>query len=172
MVRADVGGAARASDVDADKRHTPRREAGDQRIVVVDADEDGCIEAMLGSRVARLEQEWVEARLRKPPRDRREDLSEEEERQVAVPGIVPDDDPDEARLVGHQRARSRIGGIADGTRYLADPLTGLDAHVALVVQRAGNGRDRDTGLLGDILDRRSDSPFRNDTPLVFFRRAA
>ena len=71
MVRADVGGAPGASDVDADERHATRREVGDQGIVAVDADENGCIEAMLGAGVGRLEQEWVEARLRKPARDGR-----------------------------------------------------------------------------------------------------
>ena len=163
MVRADEGGAACASDVDADKRHAPRCEVGDQRIVVVDADQNGCIEAMLRACVGRLKQEWVEARLRKPSRDRREHHSKEEERQVAMPGIVADDDADEPCLVGHQRACSRIGGVADGTRHLADALTGLVAHVAFVVQRARNGRDRDSCLFCDILDRWSAAHDGNDT---------
>ena len=78
-------------------------------------------------------------------------------------GIVADDHADEPRLVGDQRACSRIGGVADGTRYLEHLLTGLHAHVALVIQRAGNGRNRDASLLCDILDRRSVAHDRNDT---------
>jgi len=53
MVGADVGGAAGAPDVDADERHLPRGEIGDQRVIVVHADQDGRVEAMLGADVAR-----------------------------------------------------------------------------------------------------------------------
>jgi hypothetical protein len=54
VVGADVGGtAAGASDVDADERHLPRGEVGDQCIVVVHADQHGCVEAMLDAALAR-----------------------------------------------------------------------------------------------------------------------
>jgi hypothetical protein len=164
MIRADVGGAAAgAPDVDADERHLPRREVGDQRVVVVDADQDGRFEAMLDADVARREQQGVIARLREPSRDRRQHLAEEDQREVAVPGVIADDNGDESRLLGCQRACDRIGAVADRSGHLANALTRLHAHVALVVQRAGDSRDRDAGAYCDILDRRSLAHEGNDT---------
>ena len=55
VIGPDVGCSARASDVDADERHLPRGEVGDRRVVVVNADEHRCVEAMLEPDVARLE---------------------------------------------------------------------------------------------------------------------
>jgi hypothetical protein len=57
---------------------------------------------MLVPDVARLEQQGVVARLREPSRDRREHFPEEDEREVAVAGIVADDDRDEARRLTGQ----------------------------------------------------------------------
>jgi hypothetical protein len=164
MVRADVRGPAGAApDVDADQRHSPRRQVGDQRIVVVDADEDGCVEPMLAADVAGLEQQRVIARLRQSSRDRSEHLAEEEQRQISVAGVVADDNGDESCLLGHQRASDPIGAIADRTRHFPDSFAGLHAHVCLVIQRAGDGGDRYAGALGDILDRRSPAHDADDT---------
>jgi hypothetical protein len=60
--RPDVRSATtRTSVVDADQRYVLRRQLCDERIIAVDADEYGCVEAMLGARVSCLQQKWVVA---------------------------------------------------------------------------------------------------------------
>ena len=68
--------------------------------------------------------------------------------------VVADDDRDEPRLLSGQRAGCGIGAVADRARHFANVLTRRSADVALVVERAGDGRDRDAGALGNVLDRR------------------
>jgi hypothetical protein len=51
-----------------------------------------------------LHEQGVVVRPREPPRDRGEHVPEEEERQVAVAGVVADDDRDELRPLGHEPA--------------------------------------------------------------------
>ena len=78
-------------------------------------------------------------------------------------GVVADDDRDEASRLSGQRARGRIGAVADLARHLADALTRRPSDVALVVERPGHGRDRDTGALGNVLDRGSSRHELHDT---------
>ena len=49
VVGADVAARLPAADVDPDQRYVARGEVGDQRVVVVHADQDGGVEAMLRS---------------------------------------------------------------------------------------------------------------------------
>jgi hypothetical protein len=80
MVGADEGRTfGAASDVDADERHVARLEVGDQRVVVVDPDQDRRIEATVDTDLLGLEQERVVGGLREPARDRRQHLPEEDE---------------------------------------------------------------------------------------------
>jgi hypothetical protein len=80
-----------------------------------------------------------------------------------VAGVVADDDCDEASRLSGQRARGRIGAVADLARHFADALTRRPSDVALVVERPGHGRDRDTGALGNVLDRGSSRHELHDT---------
>ena len=103
VVGADIRcSTALAPDVDTNERHVPSRELLDQRIVAVDPDENCGVEAVVEPTVARLEQERVVTGLREAPRDRRQHLPEEDERQVAVAGVVTDDDRDQPRLLSGQ----------------------------------------------------------------------
>jgi hypothetical protein len=115
------------------------------------------------ARVARREQEGVVTRLGEASRDGREHTSEEDQRQVAMAGVVADDDRHEASFLSGQRARGRIGAVTHLACYLADALTRRTADVALVVERAGHGRDRHACAFGNVLDRRSNGHEPHDT---------
>ncbi len=137
MVGADIGGALpRTPDVDADKRHVSCGELGDQRVVVVHTDQDGRVEPLVRIDVERLEQQRVVARLRQPVRNRGEHLSEEDQREVAVPGVVAHDRRNEPRLLRNERARRPVDAVAQGSRRVPHSLSSPHAYVPLVIERA------------------------------------
>ena len=161
-----------APDVDANERHGRRRETGDQRIVVVDADEiaaskgPNASSATCRPRVDGLEQQRVVAGLREPPRDRGEHLPEEDQRQVAVAGVVADDDRDESRLLrpasaqrdrpcsrarATSRTRSRVCALTSLLSFSARETVAIEtparSATSLIV-----GRSLNSALLRSALD--------------------
>ena len=109
---------------------------------------------MVGVDVNAGQEHRVVARLSEPPGYRCEDLAEEDEGQVAMACVVADDNRDEPRLLGHERACGGIGAVPDLARDLAHAVARLGTHVTPVVQRARDRRDRDAGTRRDVLDRR------------------
>src|SRR5437763_7992418 len=72
-----------------------------------------------------------------------------------MPGVVAHDYRHDPRLLRNELARGRIDGVAERPCDVTHPLARLDAHVAPVVQRPRDGRDRDACALGDVPDRRA-----------------
>src|SRR5205085_5609619 len=83
-------------------------------------------------------------------------------RQVAVPGVVADDGCDESCPLRDERTRRAVDAVAERPRRFPYALARLPADVALVVQRAGGGRDRDAGALCNGADRRTIAHRPND----------
>ena len=96
----------------------------------------GRVEPLVRIDVERLEQQRVVARLRQPVRNRGEHLSEEDQREVAMPGVVAHDRRNEPRLLRNERARRPVDAVAQGSRRVPHSLSSPHAYVPLVIERA------------------------------------
>src|SRR5262249_61510524 len=114
MVGADECVASPAdADVDAHVRDRAGPKVGDERVAPVDPDQDGRVEAMVEAELDRLEEQCLVVRPREPARDRGQDGPEEKEGEVAMSGVVADDDGYELGALREEASGGPGGAVAN-----------------------------------------------------------